>query len=44
VLLVIWDRLWQRFASAPAVADVALVIGLRHQLVDVSRIIGFVQA
>jgi hypothetical protein len=44
VFMVIWYWLWQRFASAPTVADVALVVGLRHQLVDVSRIICFVQA
>ena len=44
VFMVIWYWLGQRFASAPAVADVALVVGLRHQLVDVSRIICFVQA
>ena len=44
VFMVIWYWLWQRFASASAVADVALVVGLRHQLVDVSRIVCFVQA
>jgi hypothetical protein len=44
VFFVIWYWLWQRFASAPTVTDMALVIGLRHQLVDVSRIICFVQA
>jgi hypothetical protein len=44
MFMVIWYWLWQRFASAPTVADVALVVGLRHQLVDVSGIICFVQA
>jgi hypothetical protein len=44
VFVVIWYWFWQRFASASTVANVALVVGLRHQLVDVSRIVCFVQA
>lgn len=44
MFLLIRDRLRQRFASAPTVTDVALVVGLRNHLVDISRIIRFVQA
>lgn len=43
MFFIVWDRLWQRFASAPSVADVALVVSLRNQLVDISGIIRFVQ-
>jgi hypothetical protein len=44
LFMVIWYWLWQRFTSAPTVANMVLVVGLRHQLVDVSCIICFVQA
>ena len=42
--LLLRDRLWQSFASPPAVADVTLIVGLCHHQVNISRVIGFVQA
>jgi hypothetical protein len=42
--LVFRDRLRQSLASPPAMADVALIVGLRCQLMNISRVIGFIKA
>ena len=44
MLLIIQNRLGQWFTSSSTVTNMALILGFRNQLVDISRVICFVQA